>query len=110
MGDTKRTNYHQRNCRWFGPFVSSPFLFLSRSAGFFCFAHLGILKEKWKKLAVLGNAIFSRFPNEKPEKPTLGKTFLYDLPIDRFATAFTKKVTARQGERPQTGFALSRGF
>jgi hypothetical protein len=79
MGDTKRTNFHQRICRWFGPFLSGPFFFFFRSAGSFCFAHRGILAEKWERLAFPSTAIFSRFPNKNPEKPTLVKNNLATL-------------------------------
>jgi hypothetical protein len=34
-----------------------------------CDNHPGILAEKGEKLAFATTAIFSRFPNEKPEKP-----------------------------------------
>jgi hypothetical protein len=40
-----------------------------------CVNHPGILAEEWKKLAFATNAIFLRFPNKKPEKPTLAKFF-----------------------------------
>jgi hypothetical protein len=65
MGDTKRTNFHQRDCRSLVQFVSSPFSFFSRSAESFCLAHQGILAGKRKEPEVLANAIFLRFPNEK---------------------------------------------
>jgi hypothetical protein len=40
-----------------------------------CVKHPGILAERGERRAFATNAIFSRFPNEKREKPTFAKSF-----------------------------------
>jgi hypothetical protein len=42
-----------------------------------CVNHPGILAGKWKEPEVVANAKFSRFPNEKPEKPTFTQNTFY---------------------------------
>jgi hypothetical protein len=52
-----------------------------------CDNHPGIIAEKWEKLAVLGNAIFSQFPNKKPENATLEKNIFCQSAVPPFSVA-----------------------